>query len=224
MVPHSLTGMSWLRAFLQDVGAIAWGNRGWMTWNTLLALVPALLALLLFRPGSRRGPLWGVGLVVFLLFLPNAPYVVTDLIHLRGDVALASSDAAVYAGVLPLYGAFIAIGFGSYAVSLHAMGAWMRRTGRQRAVGTVETALHAVSAVGVLLGRVARLNSWDTVTEPDGAVTRTLDTLTWRGSPIVLLALFFVIWLGHAITRALATAAIAWLTRRLPRRLRSAMS
>lgn len=214
--------MGWLRGLMDNVGEIAWGNRGWMTWNTLLALVPALLAVPLFRHRGHRGPLWGAGLVTFLLFLPNAPYVVTDLVHLRGDVALAGTDAAVYAGVLPLYGAFIAIGFGCYAISLREVGTWLTRTGRAHLVGTVEVGLHALCALGVLLGRVARLNSWDTVTEPDSTVTRALDTLTWRGSPIALVALFVVIWLGHAVTRVLATAAAAWMNAHLPRGLWSA--
>jgi len=76
----------------------------------------------------------------------------------------------------------------------------------------------------VLLGRLARLNSWDTVMEPEGTVGRALDTLTWRGSPIVLVALFVVIWLGHAVTRSLAAGAAAWLDARLRPRLRSATS
>lgn len=214
--------MVWLRALVHDVGGIAWGNRGWMTWNALLALLPALLAVPLFRHRGRRGALWGAGLLAFLLFLPNAPYVVTDLVHLRGDVGLAGSDAAVYAGVLPLYGAFIAGGFGCYAISLQEVGAWLTRTRRRQMVGAVEIGLHALCAVGVLLGRLARLNSWDTVTEPEGTVGRALDSLTWRGSPIVLVALFVVIWMGHAVTRSLATAAAAWLARHLPSRLRSA--
>lgn len=214
--------MGWLRGLVDNVGEIAWGNRGWMTWNTLLAVVPALIAMPLFRYRGHRGPLWGAGLVAFLLFLPNAPYVVTDLVHLRGDVALAGTDAAVYAGVLPLYGAFIAIGFGCYALSLQEVGGWLARTGRPHLVGAVEVGLHALCAIGVLLGRVARLNSWETVTEPDSTVTRALDTLTWRGSPIVLVALFVVIWLGHAVTRVLATAAAAWMSAHLPRRLWSA--
>jgi uncharacterized membrane protein len=160
--------------------------------------------------------------VLFVLFLPNAPYVVTDLVHLRHDVRQAGTDAAVYAGVLPLYGAFIALGFGAYAVSLREVGAWLTRTGRARLVGPVEIALHALCALGVLLGRVARLNSWDTVTEPESTAWRALDTLTWRASPVVLLVLFVVIWLGHAVTRVLATSAATWLVAHVPRGLRSA--
>nr|MDT0667417.1 DUF1361 domain-containing protein [Micromonospora sp. DSM 115978] len=56
-------------------------NGRWMTWNTLLAWVPVLLAGVLFRGVAdrhvSRSPVWWAGLVLFALFLPNAPYVVT---------------------------------------------------------------------------------------------------------------------------------------------------
>src|SRR5688572_18167291 len=111
--------MAFLRAVAVDVGEIAWGNRWWMTWNTLLAMVPASLAIVLFRHEGRKRWLWWSGVVTFVLFLPNAPYVVTDLVHLRRDVGQTNTDAAVYAGVLPLYASYIAVGFGCYVVALH---------------------------------------------------------------------------------------------------------
>ena len=52
-----------------------------------LAAVPAILAVPLFWGTHRRTPFWWLGVVVFALFLPNAPYVVTDIIHLRLDAA-----------------------------------------------------------------------------------------------------------------------------------------
>src|SRR5687767_15107466 len=114
--------MPWLRSVVLDVGDIAWGNRWWMTWNLLLAVLPATLAVVVFRHEGRRRWLWWSGVVAFVLFLPNAPYVVTDLVHLRSDVALAGTDAAVYAGVLPLYLLFVAVGFGCYAIGVHEAG------------------------------------------------------------------------------------------------------
>jgi uncharacterized membrane protein len=216
--------MAWLRVLVDDVGGIAWGNRWWMTWNSVLALAPAVLAVILFRHPGRRGVVWGAGVFAFVLLLPNAPYVLTDLVHLRGDVAQAGTDATVYAGVLPLYGGFIALGFGAYALSLREVGGFLARTGRRHRIGATELALHGLCAVGVLLGRVARLNSWDTIVEPDSTVARALDTLTWRGSPIVLLVLFAVIWLGHAATRVLTSAAAAWVGGHVSPDFRSAAS
>jgi uncharacterized membrane protein len=202
--------IGWIRLLANDIGGIAWGNRWWMTWNALLAILPALVAVHLFRFPRRTRILWSAEVVVFVLLLPNAPYLVTDLVHLRSDVALAASDAAVYAGVLPLYVAFIALGFGCYAASLHQLDGWLRRTGRPHLVGRAELGLHALCALGVLLGRVARLNSWDTIAEPQGTLARAFDTLSWRWSPTLLVILFVVIWLGHATTRVLGSSASTW--------------
>ena len=55
-----------------------------MLWNTFLALIPFALSLWLFKgrgSGNRRLD-WWIGCIVFIAFLPNAPYVLTDIIHL----------------------------------------------------------------------------------------------------------------------------------------------
>ena len=200
--------MDLLREVVRDVGPIVWGNRYWMTWNTLLAVVPAVLAIIVFRPRVHLGPLRLAGAGLCLLFLPNAPYVVTDLVHLYGDALQTDSRAAVYLGILPMYAAFIAIGFACYALAVGEIGRWLRGTGRDHLVRRAELGLHALSAVGVLLGREARLNSWDTFTDAPGTLQRALATLALPGALTALVLLFVVIWLGHGITRALVTGAI----------------
>src|SRR5215813_31019 len=75
--------LHWLAA----VGRSAWRWHGhWMAWNTGLAAVPLVLALLLFRQGRRRTVPWWAGAVAFVAFLPNAPCVLTDVVHLLGDL------------------------------------------------------------------------------------------------------------------------------------------
>ena len=57
-----------------------------LIWNLFLAWVPVIFALLARR--WRRIPLLALAAgFVWLLFLPNAPYLVTDLIHLRPRAA-----------------------------------------------------------------------------------------------------------------------------------------
>ncbi len=55
-----------------------------LSWNLLLAMVPIVFstaALALSSIGARRSAL--LALVPWLLFLPNAPYILTDLLHLK---------------------------------------------------------------------------------------------------------------------------------------------
>ena len=182
-------------------------NRGWMTWNLLLALVPAVLALGLFARPHRRRAGWWAGVVAFALFLPNAPYVVTDLVHLRADVARADSDGVVLAGVLPMYGAFVALGFLAYLACTELVGREVRSVRPATPQWAVELVLHAVSALGIVLGRIARLNSWDTLTAPTGTAERVFTTLTWRGAPVAFVAVLVAVAATHLVVRTLAVAA-----------------
>src|SRR5688500_10718967 len=82
-------------------------NAPWMGWNLLLALVPLALALVLFRGHRDRTASWWLAAAAFVAFLPNAPYVMTDVIHLYSDVRTVESDAVLSLAVLPQYALFI---------------------------------------------------------------------------------------------------------------------
>src|SRR3954454_17100920 len=56
-----------------------------LLWNLFLAWVPLLVALVVYDAYRRKARLSVVvpGAVLWLLFLPNAPYIVTDFVHLE---------------------------------------------------------------------------------------------------------------------------------------------
>ncbi len=193
--------MLYVHWVLGQVKGLVVMNRFWMTWNLLLALVPAILAVPLFRHSGRRGPGWWAGLVAFVLFLPNAPYVVTDLIHLPGDAAWVGSRGAVVVGVLPLYACFVFIGLSAYVAALHEVDGLLARQHHDRWRVPAQVLAHVVCSVGVVLGRVGRLNSWETVTAPGTALTRTTDTLSWSGTPVRLMLVLATTWLGFLAVR-----------------------
>jgi len=61
-------------------------THGSLVWNLFLAWIPAGLALLAYNL-YRKGSCLGAALVlpiaaVWLLFFPNAPYLITDIVHL----------------------------------------------------------------------------------------------------------------------------------------------
>jgi uncharacterized membrane protein len=198
--------MGHAQSLLGPLAEVVVRNRFWMLWNLILAGVPLVLAVPLFRHQGRRGVGWWLGLGLLVLFLPNAPYVVTDLVHLRGDVLAAGTDGAVVGGVLPAYAAFVAAGFVIYALVLREAGRFLEAEGLGRWRPGIEVAVHLVCAVGVVLGRVARLNSWEPVTEPHTTVERVASTLTWSLAPLAVAVLFVVIWAGHAVVRGAGRA------------------
>ena len=133
-----------------------------MSLNFTLAVVPAVLTFLLHHFGRPLRRLRWVGLLVVAVMLPNAPYVVTDLIHVPEMVHWAPSRAAVFAGVLPLTAALVTSGVLSYAYCLHIFRRELRMRGWNRPERLAASAVVDVScAIGVALGRISRLNSWD---------------------------------------------------------------
>lgn len=136
-----------------------------MLLDLTLALVPLVLAIWLFRPGHYRGLLWWPGVVVFILFLPNAPYVLTDVLHLVEKVRERPPLPIWAVGllVLPEYGLYFLAGLQSYTISLLLLRSFLRRHGRGHWVRPMEWTLHLLCGYGVYLGRFLRLNSWDVV-------------------------------------------------------------
>jgi uncharacterized membrane protein len=180
-------------------------NSVWMAWNLMLALVPLVLAVHLFREPRRRTTGWWLGLLAFVAFLPNAPYVLTDVIHLIGDTRDSSSSVVVSTAVMAEYAVFFLVGFEAYVGALLLLGRYLVRAGRGRWVVPVEVGLHAVCAVGIHLGRFDRLNSWDLVARPE---------LLPRGvaglDPVLVVAAFVAVATAYVVMKRVTLALVAY--------------
>jgi uncharacterized membrane protein len=162
----------------------------------------------------RRSGWWWAGVVAFVLFLPNAPYVLSDVIHLYGDVRVVESDAVLSMAVLPQYALFFMAGFAAYVASLLLVEGYLAEVGAWRLRRWVRPLAHAGSAVGIYLGRFVRLNSWDALVRPGSVWRAVVDTFSLRG--VLLLAMTFVVLTG--LTDAAAWAWGEWRTVRAWRR------
>jgi uncharacterized membrane protein len=188
----------------------------WMVWNTLLALVPLGLAFLVFRPGLRRTATWWAGAAAFLLFLPNAPYVLTDVVHLFRDIRREDDDLLVLVVYVPTYLLFMAVGFGAYVVSLRRLAAYLGSEGLGRFWVPLFFVLQALVAVALYLGRVVRLNSWYVVTAP-GEVVGSFDDLAGRFPVQVIVVTFVVLVVTTGFTWLALDGSIAWSRQQVPK-------
>jgi uncharacterized membrane protein len=144
-----------------------------LLWNLFLAWLPFLFALALYdgyRRGHGRLPLvvWGVA---WLLFLPNAPYILTDVVHLREPGAAPLwYDAAT---VVAFAGTGLALGLGSLFLVQAVVGA-----ARGPIAGWATSFLVlALTSVGVYLGRFVGVNSWDAIVDPGRVLSPFLERL-----------------------------------------------
>lgn len=131
-----------------------------MLWNLFLAVIPLVLGTVLFRFWRRRSVAWWIGVCIFLAFLPNAPYVLSDAVHI---VRWQNMNPTRSQWVLWLtgFGVFCLIGMEAYVLSIANVRHYLRREGLGRYTVPVILGLHAACAMGIYLGRVARFNSWD---------------------------------------------------------------
>jgi len=142
-----------------------------LVWNLILASVPALAALAFVRAAERRSPapVQAAWFALWLVFLPNAPYIVTDFMHLRPrplvplwyDIAILASCTGT--GLLLTY------------TSLADVQGVMARRFSQFAGWLLAAAALLLSGFGIYLGRVLRWNSWDALSSPLQLVTAIAD-------------------------------------------------
>jgi len=131
-----------------------------LLWNLFLAIVP-LLAASGFDLSRRKSlMLPAAWFLIWLLFFPNAPYICTDLIHLR-----VNSGAPLWYD-LALLLSFAGTGlFFGYASLLDVHRKIENRFGKT--IGwSVALASLVLCALGIYIGRFLRWNSWDVFTRP----------------------------------------------------------
>ena len=152
---------------------------GFLIWNLFLAWLPLLFALLareIFRAEQQKTwRLFGLAGAWFLFF-PNAPYILTDLIHLTaGFRRFFWTDLTLF-----LLCAFTGLMLGF--VSLYFMQAIVARIFGRVAGWLFVVLAVGLGSLGMYLGRFLRFNSWDVLVQP-GKIYHGLDT--WMGGPMI---------------------------------------
>jgi uncharacterized membrane protein len=185
--------------------------RAFMLWNLYLAAIPTVLAVVLFRRPTRSGPVWWLVFGTWLIFLPNAPYVLTDVVHMFHDLRGAHSLGHVLA-VLVMYALFAAAGLASYATSMQLFRRFLHRVAPHRFVAPILVTVHGLCVVAMGLGRIVRLNSWDVVIAPR-SVLASVARVPHPSTVVLLATTFVVVGVGTYAMVAVGTKALAQLRR-----------
>lgn len=179
--------------FWQMYGALRI-HSGWILWNLFLAFIPLALSFWLFqRQRLKRSLFWWGLLAIFILFLPNAPYLLTDIIHLiRATKAGYYSTFVIALFIIPVHLSAIFLGFEAYTLSVMNGGHYLRRLGLRRYVLPMELFIHVLSAIGVFMGRFQRFNSWDIVKNPDTIAYSLIRNLSDK-EPVLVIGITFIV-------------------------------
>jgi uncharacterized membrane protein len=141
-----------------------------LEWNLFLAWVPVAFSLATYECARRGRRLAAAALgVLWLLFFPNAPYMLTDFIHLQQSPA----TPLWYDGLMLSAFAWTALLLGFFSLYL-MQDVWRRAAGSAAAwLGVV--GVLALGSLGVYIGRFIGFNSWDALVHP-GRVGHVIDT------------------------------------------------
>ncbi len=133
-----------------------------LIWNLFLAWIPFALAVAVYdgwRRKRARGTLVVLG-ALWLLFFPNAPYIVTDFVQLERTADAPYWYDAVTVSAFAWTG--VLLGFASLFLVQTVVRQW-----RGVVAGWVFAAVAlALGSLGIYLGRFLRLNSWDALEHP----------------------------------------------------------
>ena len=126
-------------------------------WNLFLAFIPWSIATLVRVRQIQNRWILSLLLVCWIVFFPNAPYILTDLVHLQDDRA-----APLWFDMMLLLSFGFAGMFYGF-VSLHLLETRFLRTLSGLWSGVVSVGLIYLACFGIYLGRFLRWNSWDLV-------------------------------------------------------------
>lgn len=147
---------------------------GFLPWNLTLAIVPALLSWWLVVRIRVHGWLkWQqIALtVLWLAFLPNSFYIITDLIHLR-----VNYEADLLFDITLLMSAILAgLTFGY--LSVYTVHRELRNRVSERTAYAIVSVIFLAVSFAICLGRYTRWNSWDIVLQPAGLLFDVSDRL-----------------------------------------------
>ena len=136
-----------------------------LIWNLVLAIVPLLLAWwLVERLRTRSWLKWQQILItaLFISFLPNAFYLITDFVHLR-----QTNEVNLYFDVVML-SSFVLNGIVLGFISIYIVHRELMKRFREQDALLVISIVFLLASFATYLGRFTRFNTWDILLRPAG--------------------------------------------------------
>lgn len=165
---------------------------GSLVWNLFLAWIPFVLSYLAYTLSwNKRLLYFAIPITAFLwlIFFPNAPYILTDLQHLAKE----TTKAPLWYDVIVLVW-FSWTGLLLGLVSLYLMHDIVHRTFGHIAGWVFVFVVSGLSSFGVYLGRFVRFNSWDILNDPKEIVVTILGLAIDPSMRLVAFTILFAVF------------------------------
>lgn len=132
-----------------------------LVWNLFLAVVPFLLTSYLKTINLFENKFKTLVLLsIWLLFLPNSFYIITDFVHLS-----LSNDHTFWYDLL-LISSYASLGFLLGIISLKDIEELLSHKLNTSISSFLVFGISILSGFGIYLGRILRYNSWDILKNP----------------------------------------------------------
>ena len=131
-----------------------------LVWNLFLGLLPYFISSIITKKQYDNGLHFYLFVTLWLLLLPNAFYIITDLFHLRDRE------------IVPLWFDLVIIisfawnGLITGVLSMRQMENLFNQKWKIKADWLYVFPLMFLNALGIYIGRFLRYNSWDVITNP----------------------------------------------------------
>jgi uncharacterized membrane protein len=130
----------------------------WLPWNIFLAFIPfAISSFLLWLDNQKKldRAIFIIGIIFWLLFIPNTIYIVTDLIH----VGVVRSVPVLYDAFVIFSSAWVGLYLGLY--SIFHINQILKKRFSKNVTEILLLIMMLFISLGIYLGRFLRFNSWD---------------------------------------------------------------
>lgn len=146
----------------------------YLVWNLFLAWIPLYITTHLQTSQSK----WKLIMLIstWLVFFPNAPYIITDIVHFGQNQAIP-----FWADTILLF-SFGWSGLVLGLISLFNVHEVLNTYFKPKYAWAIMATFMGLSGFGIYLGRVERYNTWDIIANPIGLSTDVFHILTHPGT------------------------------------------
>jgi uncharacterized membrane protein len=136
------------------------GYYAFLLWNLFLAAIPLFISRIIIRIRFRKSKMMLILLGLWILFIPNAPYIITDFVHLYNRPPVPLWYDLVLLLICALNG--LILGF----ISIGHIESYFFKDRYSKYLVLFRLITVIAMSYGVFVGRYLRFNSWDAIINP----------------------------------------------------------